>query len=233
VHLGAAVFLIFKLGSVPMTFWGITVAWLAFGISVVAVAWAINLFNFMDGINGLAASEAIFIASAGAWLNSMHAGSLGVTSSFLYLAAATIGFLIWNWRGRIFLGDAGSGFLGFALASVCLASSLSSAIPIQTWIILSGAFLADATVTLLRRVLRGDRWFEGHREHAYQRLAYRWANHSRVTLLAWGVNIFWLLPCAFEAARAPAYATGLSVVALAPLVLVVVIMGRRSQDNSD
>jgi Fuc2NAc and GlcNAc transferase len=233
VHLIAAILVIFEVGSIPFLFSGFFGIWLGCCISIVAVTWAINLFNFMDGIDGLAASEAIFIAGVGTWLNATHGGQAGVTAAFLYLATASFGFLIWNWpKGCIFLGDAGSGFLGFTLAALCLTSSLSTTIPVQAWLILCGVFLVDATVTLLRRVLRGDRWFEAHRQHAYQHLAQRWASHSLVTLLAWGLNIFWLLPWTLEAAHRPAYATGITVAALGPLVILVVIAGAGIQNNS-
>jgi Fuc2NAc and GlcNAc transferase len=232
VHSTASVFAVFKLGSIPFISSGLLGVGLSYFVSAVAIAWAINLFNFMDGIDGIAASEAIFIAGVGAWFNIVNLGEPGLSAAFLYLAAATLGFLVWNWpRARIFLGDAGSGFLGFALAAIAMAASRSAAIPIQVWLILSGVFLVDATVTLLRRVLRGDRWFEAHRLHAYQHLARRWQSHLYVTLLVSAINIFWLLPWALYAMRTPMRATEISAVALVPLALLALIAGAGKQDQ--
>jgi Fuc2NAc and GlcNAc transferase len=233
VHLAAAIFVVVKLGGVPWVFCGVVGAWLGYCVAIVAITWAINLFNFMDGIDGLAASEAIFIAGAGAWFNVAGRGTFGVTAVYLYLAAASLGFLVWNWpKGSIFLGDAGSGFLGFTLATISLAASLSAGIPVQVWLILSGVFLVDATVTLLRRILRGDRWFEAHRLHAYQHLARRWESHSRVTLLATAINVIWLLPWALYAISTPAYASAISAAALGPLALLVIIAGAGQQRST-
>jgi Fuc2NAc and GlcNAc transferase len=230
VHLAVAVFTVARLGGFYLAFFGVLAAWVGYFVAIVAITWAINLFNFMDGIDGLAASEAIFIAGVGAWFNMAHGGNFGVTAAFLYLASASLGFLLWNWpKASIFLGDAGSGFLGFTLAAMCLAVSLTTTIPIQVWLILSGVFLVDATITLLRRILRGDRWFEAHREHAYQRLAHRWANHLSVTLLANAINIIWLLPWALYAVSTPVHAAAISAAALGPLALLVLIVGRGKQ----
>jgi Fuc2NAc and GlcNAc transferase len=93
-------------------------------IAILALAWMTNLFNFMDGIDGIAASEAVFIAAAGAWLGWRQGADIGMTMALLSLAGATAGFLIWNWPpARIFMGDVGSGFLGFSLAALALAAS--------------------------------------------------------------------------------------------------------------
>ncbi len=139
-----------------------------------------NIWNFMDGINGIAATQAVLVALAlalmasGAWL-----------LVCLALAAACIGFLPFNFpRARIFMGDVGSGAIGFAIAA--LAAVLASSHGIDAaWLLLPlSAFLVDAGLTLLRRMLKGDRWWMPHTEHAYQ----VWARHSghTVVTLAYG-----------------------------------------------
>ncbi len=195
-------------------------------LAVAALIWSTNLFNFMDGIDGIAGSEAVFMAGAGALLNWKFGGDDGLTAAMLVLAAATLGFLIWNWPpARIFMGDVGSGFLGFTLAVLGLAASRQGTTPIEVWVILSGVFIVDATVTLVRRIVRGDRWFEAHRLHAYQNLASRWQRHWPVTVSVIAINICWLFPWAWFAATHPASAMSYMITALAPLIIIALLVG--------
>ena len=94
-------------------------------------------------------------------------------------------------------------------------------LPIWCWVILLGVFFSDATVTLLRRVRRGERWYEAHRSHAYQNLARRMNSHALVTLAALAIDLLWLLPCAYAAARWPSWAFTIALLALTPLVGLV------------
>ena len=156
--------------------------WVGALCALFALTWSTNLFNFMDGIDGLAGSEAVFVTAAAAWINSRQ-GDPGITAAMLCLCAASAGFLIWNWPpARIFMGDVGSGFLGLMIPMLELEASVRGAIPLQVWVILGGLFLSDATVTLMRRIIGGQRWAEAHRSHAYQRLARRYQSHRLVTL---------------------------------------------------
>jgi Fuc2NAc and GlcNAc transferase len=196
--------------------------WIA---GTLAVVWGANLFNFMDGIDGLAAQQAVFVAGAG-WLLGAgpRAGAQGWM--LLCLASAAAGFLGFNWApARIFLGDVGSAFLGFALALLALVTGANNSLALWCWLILQGAFVVDATVTLSVRVLRGERASAAHRQHAYQRLARRFNSHARVS---WGfaaVNILWLLPWAECARRHPQMAPWIALAALAPLVLIALLCG--------
>jgi Fuc2NAc and GlcNAc transferase len=211
--------------------WG-AMAWFIAGLEVLAVIWSTNLFNFMDGIDGIAASEAIFVAGAGAWLNWSCGGNAGLTLAMLCLSAANCGFLLWNWPpSKIFMGDVGSGFVGFMLAALALAACTSSSLPGAVWVILGGIFVVDATFTLLRRMLRGDRWFEAHRTHAYQWLARRWKGHRPVTLLTIGINICWLLPWAWFATSRPQHAALALIVALSPLAAAAFAAGAGRPEN--
>ncbi|MFS8631335.1 MAG: hypothetical protein LOD92_09315, partial [Bacillales bacterium] len=106
------------------------------------------------------------------------------------LAAACAGFLWWNWHpARIFMGDVGSGFLGIVFATLAVASENRSAVPLLLWVVLLGVFIFDATVTLVRRVLRRERWYEAHRSHAYQRAVQAGRSHHVVTAGALGVGL--------------------------------------------
>ena len=148
---------------------------------VVCIIWAINLYNFMDGIDGLAGAEAGSVGIiAGALFLMAGRDDLAVVA-FLVAAAAT-GFLGWNWPpARIFMGDVGSGFLGFTFGALALTADRSGALPVALGLLAAGVFAFDATITLLRRMARGDRWQEAHRSHAYQRLVQAGSTHAEVT----------------------------------------------------
>jgi Fuc2NAc and GlcNAc transferase len=235
VHLATAVFVVFLLGGLPeptLTRWGVGELWIGAILAVGAFVWGTNLFNFMDGIDGIAGSEAIFVSTAGAWLNWMNGGDPGMTAAMLCLSASCMGFLVWNWPpARIFMGDAGSGFLGFTLTALALTTSQRGKIPIEVLPILGGVFLVDSTITLIRRVLRGDRWLEPHRMHAYQHLARRWRAHQPVTISVIAINLLWLLPWAWLAASVPSYAPWCLAAALIPLVALVIAAGAGAKER--
>jgi UDP-N-acetylmuramyl pentapeptide phosphotransferase/UDP-N-acetylglucosamine-1-phosphate transferase len=138
----------------------------------------INIWNFMDGINGLASSQALLCAAALAWVSPPAAGMLAIV-----LAGACLGFLPFNFpRARVFLGDVGSGGLGYMLA-VLLASAFTAHPPVSWPVLLLGplAMLVDSGLTLGWRIRRGERWWQPHVSHAYQRWA-RARGHARVTV---------------------------------------------------
>lgn len=147
-------------------------ALLVLGVAVVLV----NVWNFMDGIDGLAASQAAIVAATAAMLAVPGGAAWWLAGA---LAAATIGFLPFNFpRARIFLGDVGSGALGFLLAialGALLSSGAGEAAAATSVLLLlpASAFLVDATLTLARRMLRRERWWEPHVQHAYQATARR------------------------------------------------------------
>jgi Fuc2NAc and GlcNAc transferase len=229
VHAGAAVLAMALLGGLPPIQIGAQV--LHFGIGgfvfgALAIIWALNLFNFMDGIDGIAAGEAVFVCGAGALLAVRFEAGGGWSPAALAVCAAAVGFLIWNWPpARIFMGDVGSGYLGYAIALFALADGREQPVAIFSWLILGGVFLCDSTATLAVRVLRRERVFDAHRSHAYQRLARRWHSHRQVTLIVAVVNVCWLLPCALFALTHPALALWTAVVAAVPLVTVVLFTG--------
>lgn len=229
VHVAAAAFVVALLGGIPeaeLARWGLGKYWIGSAFSVLVLAWGTNLFNFMDGIDGIAASEAIFMSMAVACLSWLDGGDFGMTAAMFCLAAATLGCLVWNWPpARIFMGDVGSGFLGFMVAALAIIVCQRGRIPIEVLPILGGAFLVDATVTLLRRLVRGDRCLEAHRMHAYQHLARRWQKHRPVTLIVIAINLIWLLPWAYVANRFPTDARICLAAALLPLVILALIGG--------
>jgi Fuc2NAc and GlcNAc transferase len=180
----------------------------------------------MDGIDGIAAAEMISVALGLAVCALAADASTGLVVFAGLLAGAAAGFLVWNWPpAKIFMGDAGSGFLGFFIATLTLASTRDSPSAIFVWIILGGVFYVDATVTLVRRLLRGARVYQPHREHAYQRLSRRWKSHRATVAAMLVANVCWLGPWAWYAATHPVSAGSACVAALAPLALIAFAVG--------
>ena len=228
-HVATALWAVAWLGGLPDLPIGGRVLALGAGGYLVAslvIIWSVNLFNFMDGIDGIAGMEAVFVALTGGILITATGESHGIATAALMLAAACAGFLRWNWPpAKVFMGDVGSGYVGYVLAVLALASAHEHAASVWVWLILGGVFFVDATATLMRRLIRGERVHEAHRSHAYQWLARRWGSHLRVTLAALMLNVLWLLPCAIYAALHPADALSAAAVALAPLAVMALIAG--------
>jgi Fuc2NAc and GlcNAc transferase len=228
VHIAAAAWAVAWLGGLPAIRVGNLVfswGWFGYVLGVFGIVWTLNLFNFMDGIDGIAASEAVFVGG-GTVLLSLQSVSTDVTAVACIFCAASAGFLIWNWPpAKIFMGDVGSGYLGYIIAVLAMAATRDNPVAVWVWLILGGAFFVDATVTLARRSLRGERLHEAHRSHAYQWLARRWGSHRRVTLSVLAVNVFWLLPAAWLATRHPQVAVWSLAGAFAPLIVLAIAVG--------
>jgi Fuc2NAc and GlcNAc transferase len=173
---------------------------------LVAGVWCINLHNFMDGIDGIAALQAVFFGMASS-LVADAAGATGISIAACALGAAAVGFWWFNRSpARIFMGDVGSatlGFIVFALTAMLWAWRSDLLWP---ELILSSAFVIDATLTLLVRMLRGARWYTPHREHLYQWLVRRGQTHTRVASGYQVWNVFVCVPGAWIALRYPAAA---------------------------
>ncbi|MEP7383496.1 MAG: glycosyltransferase family 4 protein [Gemmatimonadota bacterium] len=153
-------------------------------LAILGIVAATNFFNFMDGIDGLAAGEAVAAGGvAGALL--ILLGSPGLGFLTLVLSAASFGFLTWNREpARIFMGDIGSGYLGFMLAVLALASERTNALPLVLWALILGVFIFDPLVTVLRRLVMGERLHVAHRAHAYQRAVQSGVSHTGVSVVA-------------------------------------------------
>ncbi len=196
-----------------------------FGFYAVMLVWLLNLYNFMDGIDGIAGTEAVTTAISAALFLGLQ-GQNDWALLMVLLALSVAGFLVWNWPpAKIFMGDACSGFLGFVLGLFAVMTSLSGAINLWSWWILLAVFIVDATVTLLRRIARGEKWYQAHRSHAYQILSRRLNSHKKVTQGALAVNVFWLLPWAYLAVRFQTWAPLFCVVAMAPLCIAALKLG--------
>jgi Fuc2NAc and GlcNAc transferase len=195
-------------------------------IALVGAVYWINLFNFMDGIDGIAGAQAIFMLVGAAILATLRVPGFIDGAMFWCLVgvtAATLGFLALNWPpARIFMGDAGSTYLGFILAFLALVTIADGTLSLPQWLILSAAFVTDASVTLIRRLLLRERVFEAHRRHAYQVLSRRFGAHQPVTLGFVALNAIWLLPLAWAAT---AWGWLAVLVAYGPLIVLAFYLG--------
>lgn len=174
-------------------------------LGVIGVVWAINLYNFVDGIDGLAAGEAISTGIIGGMIL-VAMGQVGLAMVAFVIAAASAGFLPLNWApAKLFMGDVGSGMLGYLFAVLAIASENARAVPLLIWVLLLGAFVFDATVTLCRRIAHGERWYHAHHSHAYQRMVQAGRSHAQVSTTILVINlalavlaiVAWLRPTFF------------------------------------
>jgi Fuc2NAc and GlcNAc transferase len=165
------------------------------------VVWMLNLYNFMDGIDGLAGGEAA-VASSFFFLVFAYYGQSGWAVVNLVVAAASMGFLVHNWPpARIFMGDAGSAFLGAFYGMQSVVAALSTPVPFPVLVLPFANFILDTTFTLFRRMLGGEKWYHAHRSHFYQRMTDLGMTHRKVTSIELLVVV---ASCTAAAASIPA-----------------------------
>lgn len=220
----AGVALVWLGGLPPIKLFGavLELSWVGYGVGALFLVWMLNLFNFMDGIDGLATLEAIAVCTGGSLVYLIF-GDPTMAALPALLVAALLGFLVWNFpSARIFMGDVGSGFLGLIIGIFTLQAGWFNAEFLFVWLILSAVFIADATYTLTRRFLGGARIYEAHRTHAYQHAARKYESHCKVTLAVLGINLFWLWPLAFGVAAGAVEGVLGLIVAYVPLLMLAV-----------
>lgn len=224
-HFAASIWLLFWMGGLPaVELFGhaFDLGWLGNVLAAFYLVWLLNLYNFMDGIDGIASVEAICVC-LGACLLYWVAGNVDLIWAPLLLAAAVAGFLFWNFPpAKIFMGDAGSGFLGIVLGALSIQAAWASPDMLWCWLILLGVFIVDATFTLFRRLLRGDKVYEAHRSHAYQYASRRFGSHLKVTSVVALINLLWLLPIALCVVRFGLDSSLGLILAYAPLVALAI-----------
>lgn len=175
-----------------LVFQGLLPFWADRLVAAIGWLWFVNLFNFMDGIDGLAGGEAASIGAGLALVASLGALDPALALYGLAAAGAALGFLMWNWHpAKLFMGDVGSVPLGFTLGWLLLVLAASG-----LWVaalLIPAYFLADATFTLLRRLAEGKKVWQAHREHFYQKATQRGRNHAQVVRLVLALNAALLL----------------------------------------
>jgi len=207
---------------------------LAVPLTVFWLAGFANLFNFMDGIDGIASLTAAVSGAAFA-VAGVRAADPALAAVGAVTSGAAVGFLPWNFpRARIFMGDAGSLPLGLLLAYAAVLAHVSGALPFPGSVLLLGPFVFDTTFTLVRRAARGERLWEAHREHLYQRLSRLWGGHPRVSLLYAGFALVTaalalVYPDLGDAGRG--LSLGAPLVAMLAFALVVLVADRKGSST--
>jgi Fuc2NAc and GlcNAc transferase len=168
-------------------------------LAVLFIVWITNLYNFMDGTDGLASIQTICVALFCGVLLYL---SVNISYAILLfcLVASTIGFLYWNWSpAKIFMGDVGSCTIGFLFALLSLYTEKLGILSLSVWLILLAPFIGDATFTLFKRIVNKEKWYKAHNSHAYQRLYQSGFSHSQLAKGLLGTNITIVWPLAYFA----------------------------------
>lgn len=215
---GTASFLMVELTAVDLA---IIISTICAAVFLVGL---INIYNFMDGIDGLAAIQTIFICfTVGILTWNQQTNSL--VSILSVLAITTAAFLLFNWHpAKIFLGDCGSTFLGGTIGALALYTITLSQVTIVTWLILLCVFITDTMVALIGKYLHGTPITAAHCSHAYQNLARRWKKHSLVTLSITAFNIVYVLPLAYLSTVLPHYGFIWVIISYLPITLIIVYL---------
>jgi len=195
-----------------MHFHGLEVKLWASFVAGIYLLWMTNLYNFMDGSNGMAGFQGVFAGLILAWLF-LGAGDGAAAWASLLLAGSCAGFLPWNLgKAKVFMGDVASGSLGFAFAALLVYGVFKGALPVAVaWMVML-VFMCDSTLTLLARVLKGEQWYNPHKQHLYQRLIAGGWSHGSVLLLYQMINLVLVAPAIAVAVNYPASAMTIALV---------------------
>ncbi len=174
--------------------------------TIIAMVWLMNLYNFMDGSNGMAGFQGVFAGLVmAAFFQADEQYAMGLIA--LSIAAACAGFLPLNFpNARAFMGDAASVPLGFIFASLAVYGIQAGSLSLPLSVLVMSVFIVDATLTLFARVLRGEQWYTAHTEHVYQRLIIRGWSHRKVLVVYQAINVILVLPAIVLVKVYPQYA---------------------------
>jgi UDP-N-acetylmuramyl pentapeptide phosphotransferase/UDP-N-acetylglucosamine-1-phosphate transferase len=217
VHIFAACIGSFAFAPHAMIFAGLLPFWLDRAMMIIGWAWFVNLYNFMDGIDGITSVETVSIA-AGACLIMTATGIIDpfADTLTLLLIGSSLGFLVFNWHpAKIFLGDVGSVPLGYLCGFVLLVLAVHG--QFVPALIIPLYYLADSGITLAKRILRREKFWQPHRQHFYQRAAQRLGRHDKVVIRIIIANLA-LLIAALLAVFHPGIGLIVCVVAVAILL---------------
>ena len=209
--------LLFWLGGGPL----LSIDWIpvlvAIPVTALFLVWMVNAYNFMDGIDGMAVSSAVFVSGAITLVMLLNNSKTEFIIVPVLLLTTTSMFMVFNWPpASIFMGDSGSVFLGYIFGALILFTVKSGDISIWTWLIVFGYFFADTTVTQLMRIILVKKWYLPHRSHAYQNLARITGSHLKVTGGVVLYNVVWILPLTIWSVMKPEMALFAVVLAIAP-----------------
>ena len=194
--------------------------WPSWTISAFLLLWLINVYNFIDGIDGLAISGAVLILITLLLTFSITNHTSNLVPLFLVLFASCLGFVFFNWpKASIFMGDSGSIFLGYCFGAFIVYSLMKNEISFLTWLVVFGYYLGDTTTTTLIRIMLVKKWYHPHRSHAYQNLARKLDNHAIVSFGVMVYHILWLLPLAIWTVLKPNFGIIAVVLAFLPSII--------------
>ena len=209
--------LLFWLGGGPL----LSIDWIpvlvAIPVTALFLVWMVNAYNFMDGIDGMAVSIAVFVSGAITLVMLLNNSKTEFIIVPVLLLTTTSMFMVFNWPpASIFMGDSGSVFLGYIFGALILFTVKSGDISIWTWLVVFGYFFADTTVTQIMRVILVKKWYRAHRSHAYQNLARITGSHLKVTGGVALYNVVWILPLTIWSVMKPEMVLFAVVLAIAP-----------------
>ncbi len=185
------------------------------------LVWMMNGYNFIDGIDGMAASGAVFISSTLALVLFLTVEHIEIIYIFIFIAVTVSGFLIFNWpKASIFMGDSGSVFLGYTFGALLLFTVTTGVLSVWTWLVVFGYFFADITVTQIARIILVQKWWHAHRSHAYQNLARITGSHLKVISSVTIYHLFWILPLTLWSAFVPEFAYVAVFFAVTPAMMI-------------
>ncbi len=188
-------------------------------LSVLGVLWMANLNNFMDGMDGLAASQAIVASiTLGIWF--LYLGDVQLAIICLVIFSASYAFLFWNWRpAKIFMGDVGSITVGAIYATLIILAANRHDLPILSLLLIFAVFIVDATITILNRIRRGEQFWLPHRSHFYQRAGLLGISHAKIVMIA----ICLMTLCSLFASLSVLYRDIIALLLVVPLFLLFVV----------
>lgn len=228
-HFIAVSWALFFLGGMNTLYVGFTtleLSWLT-NLVPLGMVWMINIYNFMDGIDGLAGAEAVIVGVGGGMLLAAT-GAWDLAFVAWCIALSSAGFLFWNWApAKIFMGDVGSTLIGYTFAVLAVATERLHVIPGTVWLLLLGVFVIDATLTTLRRLVCGEAWFNAHHSFGFQKYIERGFAHHTVTAGIIVIDLV-LLGLSFFVLRIPALILPVLATALFLLSLLWRNAGQRA-----
>lgn len=234
MQLSAIAWVYFWLGGVPPLYFGATsfdVGLLGLVLLFPACMWFFNLFNFVDGTDGMAASATAFIGGMMSGVMVL-AKQYDLAAILAVVAVASLAFLRFNWPpARMFMGDAGTSFLSYTFVAAILVSLSRQAVSLWIWLVVFAFYFADTTTTTTIRALTVPHFYRGHRSHAYQNLARIWGSHLRILTVVLAIDLFWVAPGVVIALRYPACAGLTTAAVYAPLVLFALKYGPLYEDR--
>ena len=180
-------------------------------VTFLGLVWLTNLYNFMDGTDGLAALQGICAGFFGGVLMLLE-GETGLALICFIIVSSCLGFLYWNWPpAKIFMGDIGSCLLGFIFGALALISDVTGTVSVSIWCMLLSVFICDATFTLIKRIVRREKWYDAHCSHAYQRLVQMGMTHKQLAIAFFFLNTIAIWPMSYAAYAIPSHAVYISI----------------------